>query len=151
MEMSNSSASSLNGYSSDSNQGSSELNFSGNSDRQENRRYAKVNRIVLDKESDEYRRRRERNNLAVKKSRNKSKIKTIQTLERVNQLKAENDELVQKIEILSKELRLLKDLFMAHASNAHGTEITEVDLQFLTSPEALQEVPNKHKFETSFH
>lgn len=31
------------------------------------KQYAKVNRVVLDKNSDEYRRRRERNNLAVKK------------------------------------------------------------------------------------
>ncbi|RWS13173.1 CCAAT/enhancer-binding protein gamma-like protein [Dinothrombium tinctorium] len=115
-----------------------------------NRRYAKVNRIVLDKDSDEYRRRRERNNLAVKKSRNKSKLKTQQTLERVKQLKDENDELQQKIEILSKELRLLKDLFMAHASNAHGTELTEVDLKYLTSPETLQEVPTKLKLDHEY-
>lgn len=31
--------------------------------------YARVNRVVLDKNSDEYRKRRERNNIAVKKSR----------------------------------------------------------------------------------
>ncbi|RWS29982.1 neuralized-like protein 2 [Leptotrombidium deliense] len=140
LEMSNSSNSSLGDFSDvESRYGDSR------------RQFAKVNRIILDKESDEYRRRRERNNLAVKKSRTKSKMKTIQTLERVNQLKAENDELQQKIEILSKELRLLKDLFMAHASNAHGTEITEVDLKFLTSSETLQEVPNKYKLDGEYH
>lgn len=31
--------------------------------------YARVNRVILDKNSDEYRKRRERNNIAVKKSR----------------------------------------------------------------------------------
>lgn len=33
------------------------------------RQFARVNRVILDKNSDEYRKRRERNNLAVKKSR----------------------------------------------------------------------------------
>ncbi|RWS21791.1 CCAAT/enhancer-binding protein gamma-like protein [Leptotrombidium deliense] len=103
------------------------------------RHYAKVNRLILDKQSEEYRRRRERNNLAVKKSRNQSKIKTTQTMERVNRMKAENDELQQRIEILSKELTLLKDLFLAHASNAHGDEKPEMDLKFLTSPQTLQQ------------
>lgn len=101
------------------------------------RQFARVNRVILDKNSDEYRKRRERNNLAVKKSRTKSKLKSIQTQERVNQLKAENQHLQQKIDILSKELRLLKEIFVAHASNAHGTEITERDLKLLISSDIL--------------
>ena len=35
----------------------------------ERSQYARVNRVILDKSSDEYRKRRERNNIAVKKSR----------------------------------------------------------------------------------
>ncbi|RWS19730.1 CCAAT/enhancer-binding protein gamma-like protein [Leptotrombidium deliense] len=97
------------------------------------RQFAKVNRMVFDKESEEYRKRRERNNLAVKKSRSKTKEKTSQTMVRVDRLKAENEELHQRIEILSKELSLLKDLFMAHTGNAHGNENNEVNLKFLTS------------------
>lgn len=79
--------------------------------------------------------------ILLRRSRTKSKLKTLQTLERVKQLKAENEELIQKIDILTKELRLLKDLFVAHASNAHGANITEIDLALLTNSEALQEVP----------
>lgn len=67
------------------------------------------------------------------RSRTKSKLKTLQTLERVKQLKAENEDLQQKIDILTKELRLLKDLFMMHAHKAHGAEISEFDLALLTN------------------
>ncbi|KAI1285204.1 CCAAT/enhancer-binding protein gamma [Halotydeus destructor] len=102
------------------------------SDHLDIRQYARVNRVILDKNSDEYRRRRERNNLAVKKSRTKSKLKTIQTIEKVSALRSENDHLHHKVDMLSRELRLLKEIFMAHASSAHGTEITELDLKLLT-------------------
>lgn len=54
---------------------------------------------------------------AVKKSRVKSKMRTQQTLERVNQLKMENELLEEKIKMLNKELGFLKDLFLAHAGN----------------------------------
>jgi len=102
--------------------------------------FARVNRVILDKNSDEYRKRRERNNIAVKKSRTKSKIKTMETLHKVNILKAENDFLVRKVQILTRELKLLKDIFVAHASNAHGTKITEYDLKLLTGAD-LMDVP----------
>lgn len=52
---------------------------------------------------------------AVKRSRVKSKLRTQQTLERVNQLKTENELLEEKIKMLTKELGFLKDLFLAHA------------------------------------
>lgn len=52
---------------------------------------------------------------AVKKSRVKSKMRTQQTLERVHQLKIENELLEEKIKMLTKELGFLKDLFLAHA------------------------------------
>lgn len=122
------------GYSSDSNHGSSEASGS------DAKIYAKVNRVVLDKNSDEYRKRRERNNQAVKKSRNKSKIKTMQTLARVNELKKENEDLNQKIQILSKELTLLKELFRAHVTGAHGSDINEENLRTLFSPETYNEL-----------
>lgn len=63
--------SSLSGLSSALNASTSTNNSSPSSsngmDSQLGKQYAKVNRVVLDKNSDEYRRRRERNNLAVKK------------------------------------------------------------------------------------
>lgn len=86
---------------------------------------------------EDYRRRRDRNNQAVKRSRVKSKLRTQQTLERVNQLKTENEMLEEKIRILTKELGFLKDLFLAHAGSAHGVNLENVDLEFL-----LQEEPN---------
>ncbi|XP_015223512.1 CCAAT/enhancer-binding protein gamma [Lepisosteus oculatus] len=70
-----------------------------------------------DKDSDEYRMRRERNNLAVKKSRMRSKQKAQDTQQRVNELKEENERLEAKIKLLSKELSVLKDLFLEHAHN----------------------------------
>ncbi|KAG8556281.1 hypothetical protein GDO81_018004 [Engystomops pustulosus] len=71
----------------------------------------------MDRGSEEYRLRRERNNLAVKKSRLKSKQKAQDTLQRVNQLKEENERLEAKIKLLTKELSVLKDLFLEHAHN----------------------------------
>ncbi|XP_053575877.1 CCAAT/enhancer-binding protein gamma-like [Bombina bombina] len=71
----------------------------------------------MDRSSDEYRMRRERNNMAVKKSRLKSKQKAQDTLQRVNQLKEENERLEAKIKLLTKELSVLKDLFLEHAHN----------------------------------
>ncbi|XP_061669443.1 CCAAT/enhancer-binding protein gamma isoform X2 [Syngnathoides biaculeatus] len=77
----------------------------------------KMKKVQADKDSDEYRQRRERNNLAVKKSRQRSKQKAMDTQQRVNQLKEENERLEAKIKLLSKELSVLKDLFLEHAHN----------------------------------
>lgn len=72
-------------------------------------------KYLHDKESDEYKKRRERNNVAVRKSRDKSRQKAQETMDRVDELKKDNAHLEQKVTILSKELSLLKDLFLAHA------------------------------------
>ncbi|XP_020380100.1 CCAAT/enhancer-binding protein gamma [Rhincodon typus] len=73
--------------------------------------------VSYNKESEEYRQRRERNNMAVRKSRLKSKQKAQDTQQRVNELKEENERLEAKIKLLSKELSVLKDLFLEHAHN----------------------------------
>jgi len=67
------------------------------------------------KTEEDYLRRRERNNHAVKKSREKTKAKTKAMMDRVEKLRDENTELEANIEILTKELGILKDLFVAHA------------------------------------
>lgn len=77
----------------------------------------KMKKPPADKDSEEYRQRRERNNLAVKKSRMRSKQKALDTQQRVNELKEENERLEAKIKLLSKELSVLKDLFLEHAHN----------------------------------
>lgn len=66
----------------------------------------------LDKESDEYRDKRVRNNVAVRKSRDKAKIKQAETEGRVDDLVSENEALQKKVELLSKELNVLKSLFV---------------------------------------
>ncbi|KAK1131815.1 hypothetical protein K0M31_015971 [Melipona bicolor] len=84
---------------------------------------------------------------AVKRSRVKSKLRTQQTLERVNQLKTENELLEEKIKMLTKELGFLKDLFLAHAgSSQHSVNFQDVDLNALlaedTKPvEQMKETP----------
>ncbi|CAL1277057.1 unnamed protein product [Larinioides sclopetarius] len=105
------------------------------------RKSSKIKRThSLDKDSDEYKKRRERNNLAVKKSRSKTKLKTQQTVERVNQLREENEMLEAKIKILTKELSFLKDLFLAHAGSAHGQNLTDAELSYLKSEVDLKTV-----------
>jgi len=77
-------------------------------------------------ESDsEYRDRRERNNIAVKKSREKSRARAQMTVTKVEELRRENSELEGKIKVLSKELDLLKDLLVLRAgkkADAHNGE-----------------------------
>lgn len=67
----------------------------------------------LDKDSDEYRMRRERNNLAVRKSRDKAKMRNLETQHRVLELTAENDRLQKRVEQLSRELSTLRNLLSA--------------------------------------
>lgn len=64
-----------------------------------------------DKNSDEYRRRRERNNIAVRKSREKAKVRTRETEEKVKILVKENERLQKRIELLTEELSVLRSLF----------------------------------------
>lgn len=64
-----------------------------------------------DKNSDEYRRRRERNNIAVRKSREKAKVRTRETEEKVKILLKENERLQKRIELLTEELSVLRSLF----------------------------------------
>ncbi|XP_012265315.2 CCAAT/enhancer-binding protein [Athalia rosae] len=65
----------------------------------------------IDKASDEYRRRRERNNIAVRKSREKAKVRSRETEEKVKHLVKDNDLLKKRIELLTEELTVLKSLF----------------------------------------
>lgn len=82
----------------------------------------------VDKASDEYKRRRERNNIAVRKSREKAKIRSKETEERVKILCKENDRLTKKIELLTEELTFLRSFF----SNVGGL------------PEQIHREFNKH-------
>ncbi|XP_069507275.1 CCAAT/enhancer-binding protein beta [Ambystoma mexicanum] len=80
----------------------------------------------LDKLSDEYKMRRERNNIAVRKSRDKAKLRNMETQHKVLELTAENERLQRKVEQLSRELGTLRNLFkqlpepMLQAGQGHG-------------------------------
>lgn len=65
---------------------------------------------AIDKASDEYRRRRERNNIAVRKSREKAKVRSRETEEKVKLLVKDNDHLKKRIELLTEELNVLRSL-----------------------------------------
>nr|XP_056700960.1 CCAAT/enhancer-binding protein beta [Euleptes europaea] len=65
----------------------------------------------VDKHSDEYKLRRERNNIAVRKSRDKAKLRNLETQHKVLELTAENERLQKKVEQLSRELSTLRNLF----------------------------------------
>lgn len=68
------------------------------------------------KQNEDYLKRRERNNIAVRKSRQLSRQKAKVTQEKVSQLRQENRELEQKVQLLTKELSVLRDLFMSTAA-----------------------------------
>jgi cell division protein FtsB len=69
-----------------------------------------------------YRKKRDKNNVAVKKSREKSRQKESETKERVSKLKKENEQLESHVKSLSKELTLLKEMVVSYAAN--GTNVT---------------------------
>jgi len=73
-------------------------------------------KALLDKSSEEYRLRRERNNIAVRKSRDKAKRRSVETQHRVLELTTENSRLRRRIEGLVRELGALRALF------AHGAD-----------------------------
>ena len=72
-------------------------------------------RKSYDKASEEYRLKRERNNIAVRKSRSKSKMKHIQTEVRVSELSEENEQLRSKVVLLQRELAALRNFVALNA------------------------------------
>ncbi|XP_070808864.1 CCAAT/enhancer-binding protein alpha [Pituophis catenifer annectens] len=66
---------------------------------------------ALDKGSSEYRVRRERNNIAVRKSRDKAKQRNAETQQKVLELSNDNERLRKRVEQLSRELDTLRGIF----------------------------------------
>ncbi|KAI9562867.1 hypothetical protein GHT06_010322 [Daphnia sinensis] len=97
--------------------------------------------VSLEKDTEEYRKLRDRNNEAVKKSRTRTKLRTQNTLDKVEKLRDENTKLEDRIEGLKKELELLKELFVSHAGTKSMKRLTEVDLDVLIAEAA----PNSKK------
>ena len=93
----------------------------------------KSRRRPVDRNSMEYQTRRDRNNVAVKKSRTRTKEKTKDTLARVSRLRNENKQLEQQVKILAKELGLLKDLFkMTHVGDSGSCAATATEASIQT-------------------
>ncbi|XP_056148504.1 CCAAT/enhancer-binding protein delta [Lampris incognitus] len=65
----------------------------------------------VDRFSHEYRQRRERNNIAVRKSRDKAKQRNLEMQQKMIELGAENDRLHKTIDQLTRELTGLRDYF----------------------------------------
>ncbi|XP_053556562.1 CCAAT/enhancer-binding protein epsilon [Bombina bombina] len=65
----------------------------------------------LSKDSLEYRMRRERNNIAVRKSRDKAKRRNMETQQRALEFMAENEKLRNRIQQLTQELDALRGVF----------------------------------------
>jgi hypothetical protein len=72
---------------------------------------SKSRRRQYAKGTEEYKQRREKNNIAVRKSRDKTKRQQAETQQKVKELSDENDRLQKKVDLLSKELSVLKGLF----------------------------------------
>lgn len=75
--------------------------------------YGSKGKKHVDRNSDEYKQRRERNNVAVRKSRDKAKIRNLETQHKVLELAAENERLQKRVEQLSRELATLRNLLAA--------------------------------------
>lgn len=69
-------------------------------------------RRQVPKGSEEYKEKRARNNVAVRKSRAKAKEKQRMTESRVKELADQNEQLQKKVEMLTKELTVLRGLFV---------------------------------------
>ncbi|XP_033025163.1 CCAAT/enhancer-binding protein epsilon [Lacerta agilis] len=65
----------------------------------------------VNKDSLEYRLRRERNNIAVRKSRDKAKRRVLETQQRMVELLGENERLRSRVEQLVQETETLRDIF----------------------------------------
>ncbi|KAL0277623.1 UNVERIFIED_CONTAM: hypothetical protein PYX00_004851 [Menopon gallinae] len=81
-------------------------------------------KVHADLDDVEYRRKRDKNNIAVKKSRDKTKQRTKETQIRLNQLRTKNETLEEKIKLLKEELEFLKTLFGLYAGR---TDLNEYD------------------------
>ncbi|XP_042069540.1 CCAAT/enhancer binding protein (C/EBP) 1 isoform X1 [Haplochromis burtoni] len=71
---------------------------------------APVTKRSISKDSAEYRLRRERNNIAVRKSRDKARRRILMTQQRAGQLQEENQKLQMRIAQLTQELDTLKHI-----------------------------------------
>ena len=81
---------------------------------------------VLDRTSSEYLMRRSRNNISVKRSREKNKKQTEGASKQIESLTKENEALEATIEGLNENLKVLKKVFMDHAKGLSGSSTSDL-------------------------
>ncbi|CAD5215222.1 unnamed protein product [Bursaphelenchus okinawaensis] len=69
-----------------------------------------------DVSDDDYVMKRQRNNAAVNKTRQKKRQEEVETVKRVHELREENKNLERTVETLRNELNLLKEMVLSFAS-----------------------------------
>uniref|UniRef100_A0A6B2EGJ6 Putative ovary c/ebpg transcription factor n=1 Tax=Phlebotomus kandelakii TaxID=1109342 RepID=A0A6B2EGJ6_9DIPT len=89
---------------------------------------SKKKKTAMNEFDEDYRKKRERNNQAVKKSREKTKQTTMETHKRVDNLRVENRVLENEISNLKKKLKLLKELFIAQARAKNNNTVNLKEL-----------------------
>ncbi|XP_068199687.1 CCAAT/enhancer binding protein (C/EBP) 1 isoform X2 [Antennarius striatus] len=90
---------------------------------------APVNKRSINKDSAEYRQRRERNNVAVRKSRDKARRRILLTQQRAQQLQEENQKLQLRIGQLTQELDTLKHIMSQRHMQAAEEGAAESEIQ----------------------
>uniref|UniRef100_A0A673LNH4 CCAAT/enhancer-binding protein n=2 Tax=Sinocyclocheilus rhinocerous TaxID=307959 RepID=A0A673LNH4_9TELE len=75
----------------------------------------------VDRHSPEYRQRRERNNIAVRKSRDKAKHRNLEMQEKMLEMSADNERLHKTIDRLTRELSSLRNFFKHMPDTSFGT------------------------------
>ncbi|XP_033254635.1 CCAAT/enhancer-binding protein-like [Drosophila miranda] len=88
----------------------------------------------VDKGTEEYRRRRERNNIAVRKSREKAKVRSREVEERVKSLLKEKDALIRQLGEMTNDLQLHKQIYMQLMNHANP-DVSRVCRSFLNTNE----------------
>lgn len=91
-------------------------------------------KVTVSKGTDEYLRKRARNNEAVRKSRVKSRLRIEDTQKRVDLLAQENSDLKTKVTLLTKELNVLRSLFANGSVTLPGNASIENTLEVKTEP-----------------
>merc|ERR1712072_189836 len=104
------------------------------------RRMPKIARQI-DKNDPEYKVKRAKNNEAIKRTRQKAKEKAMETETRLENLRTENKSMEDKIDILGKEMKFLKDVYETHmkAKNAASTPAFSDELE---TPDSLEFLDN---------
>lgn len=79
----------------------------------------------VDKGTDEYKKRRERNNIAVRKSREKAKVRSREIEENVKALVKEKEALICRLKDMTNEIQLHKQLYF-HLMNHNNPEVNDI-------------------------